>query len=152
MEKRPLMAEPEFALQGDFRTLLHRVVDLLDRRGLKPGAHVESIRPSDERLFLILAREPLTISRLARTAGISRQAAHASIGRLAARDLVRLDHAPGSRRDKVAMVTVQGEIARRDAETRRELIQREIQEMLGRARANELSSLLADLVNGLQKA
>jgi len=145
------MAETEFALQPDFRTLLHRVVELLDARGLRPGAQVDSIRPSDERLFLILAREPLTISKLARAAGISRQAAHASIGRLAARNLVLLDHAPGSRRDKVAMVTEQGEIARREAETRKSLIQKEILEVLGSARADELSNLLADLANGLAK-
>lgn len=109
-----------------------------------------AIRPSDERIFLPIAECPRSVSQLARDLGVSRQAAHASIARLAQRGFVRLEHAPGNRRDKVAAITPEGWSALTLARGRRELLEREIETHIGPARTATLRAIIAELLRALE--
>lgn len=135
--------------QESIRGLLQSVADRLDARsGHAAEDAAAAIRPSDEKVFMLISDEPVTISQMARVLGISRQAAHSSIGRLVEMNLVVLEHAPGSRRDKVAAITPAGEKVRAAAYARRARIEAELEATLGGPRLAEFRKTLQDIVAG----
>lgn len=136
------------------RNLLQSLVDQLDDSARTSAQPVIAppIRPSDEKVFMLITGEAQTISQLARSLDISRQAAHASISRLAARNYVRLEHAPQSRRDKIATVTPEGERARLAVGARQAKVEADLEKAVGRDRLDEFQQTLKDLLRHGQKA
>ena len=68
------------------------------------------VRASDVRVFVNAARNPTTISGIARQLQISRQAAQLSVGRLKKLGVVELVGVAGNRRDKQVHITPRGQL------------------------------------------
>lgn len=133
----------------DIQGLLHEVSERLDIHldTLRKGSVYESVRPSDAKMFMTITRTPRTISQLARTLKISRQAAHASIMRLVEWKVIEICNAPGSRRDKVAIITPAGEEARNFAAEKISAVEAELEGRLGKEKLETLRSLLLELLD-----
>lgn len=138
---------------ANIRTLLLDVAAWLekDTQHMATSAGFAAIRPSDARMFASIADRPRTISQLARAMNISRQAAHSSIGRLMEWNAVELRHAPGSRRDKVAILTEKGLKARQATQARLKAMESLIENKIGVERLELLRTLLLDLASDVDE-
>ena len=100
------------------------------------------VRASDVRVFVDAARNPTTISGIARQLQISRQAAQLSVGRLQKLGVVELVGVAGNRRDKQVVVTPRGQLASLRGTSQITEIEQEFEKILGpEAWTNLLSSL-----------
>ena len=100
------------------------------------------VRASDVRVFVNAARNPTTISGIARQLQISRQAAQLSVGRLKKLGVVELVGVVGNRRDKQVHVTPRGQLVMRRGIDQITAIEQEFENILGsKAWASLLSSL-----------
>ncbi len=134
----------------DIKALVQEVGDKLEAlvKELREGSDYANIRPSDSKMFMLISEQPRTISQLARTLRVSRQAAHASIGRLAQFKIVELQPAPGSRRDKVAIITESGHKAQEFAARHTKAIEAALEEKIGKERLETLRGILMDILSG----
>ena len=132
----------------DIQGLLHEVSERLDVHldTLRKGSIYENVRPSDAKMFMTITRTPRTISQLARTLKISRQAAHASMMRLVEWKVIEICNAPGSRRDKVAIITPAGEEARTFAADKISSVEADLEARLGRDKLETLRGLLLEML------
>jgi DNA-binding MarR family transcriptional regulator len=132
---------------NNIRALIQDVGALIDAHmsQFRETTEYASIRPSDAKVFVAISEAPRTISQLARALKISRQAAHASIGRLVEWKMVELQHAPGSRRDKIAVVTEEGRRAQSLAAQRAETIESEIEARIGKQKLEALRGILIEI-------
>lgn len=103
-------------------------------------------RPSDAKTFMLVSRHPRGLTDLATALGISRQAAHRSLGRLVDRGLVRFELMPGSRRDMVATLTEDGLRAREIGLGVAAAVERRLAERIGADGVETLRGLLVDLL------
>ena len=128
--------------------LLQDLTEKLDARmaSYRGDTDYAKVRPSDAKIFMLIARNHRTISQLARTLHISRQAAHASIGRLVHWKMVELQPAPGSRRDKVAIITATGQTARTSAAKRQNLMEADVAALIGKEQLEILRGTLQRLL------
>ena len=110
------------------------------------GTEFEHIRPSDTKTFMLISRHPRTISELARDLSISRQATHNSILRLIENGVVELHPAPGSKRDKIPVVTEKGQAVRRLAAKNLVIIEAELEAKIGTERLEQLRGILIELL------
>ncbi|CTQ56101.1 MarR family protein [Roseibium album] len=108
-DKKP--TQPHFA---NIRGLVADLNEHLDQRmvQLRKGTDLDAARPADANLFMMISRNPRTISELARDKGVSRQAVHASVSRLVELGAIRLEPVPGNKRDKLPVPTELGQQAR----------------------------------------
>ena len=130
------------------KALLQDVIQHLERcmDTYEGDATYANVRPSDTKMFMSISSEPRTISQLARTLNISRQAAHASIGRLVDWGVVELKPAEGSRRDKIAVVTQEGEKAR-DLEAQRiNFAKLNVEARIGKEKIRMLCEILREIL------
>ncbi len=104
-----------------------------------------AVRPSDAKTFMLASRHPRTVSEIARALGVSRQATHRSIQRLMDRGVIELRPAPGSRRDKIAVVTEAGHLAREEVAQQLEALEAELEALVGIERLEALRQILLDL-------
>ncbi len=134
---------------GDIKRLVQEVADTLEAQldTLREGSEYASIRPSDAKMFALISEKSRTISQLARTLRISRQAAHASIGRLTQFKIVELHPAPGSRRDKVAVITGNGQSVQTLTANQAQQIEAYLEEKIGKDRIDTLRSILTDILS-----
>ncbi len=79
------------------------------------GTRYEHVWHSDARVFGQATRRKMTISEIARTLKITRQAVQASVKRLRALDVVDVESIPGNRRDKFVVLTARGLLAQASA-------------------------------------
>ena len=134
---------------GILQLLRDAITQLESRLTLYPASPaIREIRPSDFRLFMVIPHHPVTISQMARKLGVSRQAVHASINRLARFKIVRLAPAPGSRRDKIMILTDEGNETRESSAKRIAMMETSIDARLGNERAAALRDILEDLAFG----
>lgn len=66
------------------------------------------IRPADAKLAVVASRQPQTLSELARTLGVSRQAVHLAVQRLSKMGLLSLHPTATDRREKLVALTARG--------------------------------------------
>jgi DNA-binding MarR family transcriptional regulator len=128
---------------GLMQDLTERIADrMTELRSKTPFADVW---PSDAKTFMLISRHPRTISDLARALKISRQATHRSVMRLVERGGVELVPAPGSNRDKIAIVTELGKKARSMAAKNNQIVEAEMAEKIGADKVEELRAILKKL-------
>jgi len=99
---------------ASIRGLVADLSEQLDRRmiELRKGTGLDAARPADANLFMMICRNPRTISELARDRGVSRQAIHSAVARLVDLGALRLEPVPGNKRDKRPVPTELGQQAR----------------------------------------
>ena len=127
--------------------LVQDLVEKLDSKmhAMRRGTLWEDVRPSDAKLFVLTARHQRSIADLAKALDISRQAAHKSVKRLLDRGVVELRQMPGNNRDKIVVITDEGNAARIMAAKNLEAIEFEIEQRIGKERLEEFRQTLLDL-------
>ncbi len=132
----------------NIKGLVQDLTEKLDVRmhSLRVGTEFEHLRPSDAKTFMLIARHPRHISELARDLGITRQATHNSILRLIENGLIELHPAPGSKRDKIPLVTEKGQALRRFAAKNLFIIEAELEAKIGAERLEQLRGILIELL------
>lgn len=132
----------------NIKGLVQDLVEDLDKRMivLREGTPLESVRPSDAKVFMLAARHPRTIAELAKALDVSRQAAHKSAQRLIAKGVIDLHPAPGSRRDKIVVITLAGHEARQLAAQNLRSLESELTRKIGKTRLEEFRKTLTDLL------
>jgi len=136
------------------RGLVQDLSELLDSRmeQFRHGTAHDWIRPSDAKMFMLIARHSRTLSQLAAALKISRQAAHSSVKRLIEKGLIELDYVPGNKRDKIPKITAEGQAARGIAASHIGRLEREMIDVLGDEKTETLRGLLKELSNGLKQS
>ena len=131
----------------NIRGLVQDLSEQLDFRmvQLREGTENASVRPADAKMFMLISREPRTLSKLANALNISRQAAHSSVQRLVERGVISLEYAPDNKRDKIPRVTEKGQAARKAAALNIKTLEAEIGELLGAKRHEQLRDILRTL-------
>lgn len=133
--------------QNNIKGLVQDLVEKLDSKmhAVRKGTLWEDVRPSDAKLFMLTARHQRSIADLAKTLGISRQAAHKSVRRLLDHGVVELRHLPENKRDKIVVVSDVGNVARIMAAKNLKIIESEIERKVGKKRLEEFRQTLLDL-------
>ncbi len=137
---------------NNIRGLVQDLSEQLDARmvELREGTENASVRPADAKMFMLISREPRTLSKLANALNISRQAAHSSVQRLVERGVVTLEFAPDNKRDKIPQITEKGQAARKIAGQNIHTLEAEISALLGEDKREKLRLLLSDLNQALK--
>jgi DNA-binding MarR family transcriptional regulator len=117
----------------NIRTLLYHLGTALDERLtlFRRGTPYEKVRPSDVRVFVAAARQPSTISEIARALKVTRQAVQASVHRLQEIKVLDLQAIPGNQRDKHVVVTARGMHARNTASQQIQQFEKEFAAVIG---------------------
>ena len=104
------------------------------------------IRPADIRLFAQLRGRTVKLAQIHREMGYSRQAAQQAVDRLVAQDMLRVEVAPGNRRDKLVSISEKGQRWRQIAAHNIRQIEHQIAEALGEDQKEALRQNLAQLL------
>jgi len=134
----------ETNIKGMMMTLIARWNAQMDDG--RSGTEFADIRPSDMRVFGQLRGRTVRLSDVHRELGFSRQAAQQAVDRLVSHGVLRVDMAPGSRRDKVVAITDKGQQLRTLAARQIREIESQCAEVLGDGGLKALRSLLVKLV------
>lgn len=142
-DKKP--THPGFA---NIRGLVADLNEYLDQRmvELRKGTGLDAARPADANIFMMINRNPRTISELARDKGVSRQAVHAAVSRLVDLGALRLEPVPGNKRDKMPVPTELGLEARQKAGLLLRELEGDLETALGKDDLETLRSLLMKLL------
>jgi DNA-binding MarR family transcriptional regulator len=135
--------------QTNIRTLLYFLSEMVDQKlaERRKGTPYERVRPSDIRVFVTAAREPKSISDIARGLGISRQSAQASISRLVKLGVVELETRPINKREKRVLITPRGVLAGKTARQQIDTIESEMAATIGTENLETMRSHLIKLVS-----
>lgn len=133
----------------NIKGLVQDLVEKLDERmnALREGTILETVRPSDAKTFMLASRHPRTVADLAKAMDVSRQATHMSVQRLIAKGVIELQLAPGSRRDKIVVITEAGNEARQIAAKNIKSLETELVHKVGTNRLEEFRKTLIDLLD-----
>lgn len=101
----------------NIRSLLNEITVAVDDklRNLREGTRYGQVRNSDVKVFMRAFRSNATVSEIARSLDITRQAVHASVQRLMALKVVELQPIPDNSRDKLVVLTERGRHAQQTA-------------------------------------
>lgn len=110
-----------------------------------------SVRHADMRVFAQLRGRTVKLSDIHREMGFSRQAAQQAVERLVAQDMVRVDAAPGNRRDKIVQITEKGQRWRSIAATQIRQIETQIAQAIGPDDTEALRRALIALLQGVRQ-
>ena len=132
----------------NIRGLVQDLSEQLDLRmvELRESSPQLNVRPADAKMFMLISRQPRSVSQLAKVLEISRQAAHASIKRLIGHGVIELDFAEGNNRDKLPTVTEKGHVVRQKIGAILVQLESEISDVLGAEDTEVLRGLLKRLV------
>ena len=136
--------------KDNIRTLIYHLGLAIDERllALRKGTIYENARASDARVFVTAARQPFTISEIARELKITRQAAQMSVQRLAKLQVVEAQSVNG--RDKRVIITPKGLLARNTAARQVAYIEQEFAAVLGEDHLEEFRDHLSAIVQRLR--
>jgi DNA-binding MarR family transcriptional regulator len=128
----------------NIRSLLNETIVALDRRlrELREGSRYQDVRNSDVKVFMRAFRSSATVSEIARSLEVTRQAVHASVQRLVALKVVELQPIPHNSRDKLVVVTERGRHAEQTALDQIKTIEAQMAAAIGK---NELKLLRKQL-------
>ncbi len=104
------------------------------------------IRPADMRVFGQIRGRKIKLSQIHKELGVSRQAAQQAVDRLISHDMLRLELAEGSKRDKVVSITEKGQKWRSHAAEQIRDIEEECKQRLGAENAEMLREILLKLL------
>lgn len=107
-----------------------------------------SVRPADIRVFAQMRGRAMKLSEIHREMGFSRQAAQQAVERLVSQDMVQIEHVPGSKRDKILVITAKGQRWRAIAAEQIRLIESQCAETIGDAKTEALRASLIALLAG----
>lgn len=101
--------------QDNIRGLIQDISEKFDQMAdvLRQDTRFADTRPADAKTFMLISRAPRGLSDLARALNISRQATHKSVQRLMEVGVIEFEYVDGSKRDKIARLTVEGLKARK---------------------------------------
>ncbi|MDE2444868.1 MAG: winged helix-turn-helix transcriptional regulator [Alphaproteobacteria bacterium] len=138
---------------ANLRTLVYHLSLAIDEniQALRKGTIYENARSSDGRVFVTAARNPRSISDIARELQITRQAAQMSVQRLVKLGLVELKNAPGNSRDKQVIVTPRGQLARKTAARQIQHIEDKFAQVIGRDELERLRGNMVRIVDWLRE-
>ncbi len=136
--------------KDNVRTLIYHIGRAIDERllDLRKGTIYENARSSDARVFVTAARQPSTISEIARELNITRQAAQMSVKRLMKLQVVEVESVNG--RDKRVVITPKGQLASNTAARQIEYIEKEFAAVLGEDGLGKFRDNLSAIVRKLQ--
>jgi DNA-binding MarR family transcriptional regulator len=128
----------------NIRSLLNETIVALDRRlrELREGSRYQDVRNSDVKVFMRAFRSSATVSEIARSLDVTRQAVHASVKRLVALKVLELQPIPHNSRDKLVVVTERGRHAEQTALDQIKTIEAQMAAAIGK---NELKLLRKQL-------
>jgi DNA-binding MarR family transcriptional regulator len=139
-------------LRAGLRGLAAQLVAEMDRRYdyYLEGTPYEHVRPFDVRVFVAVVKQELSVSDIARRFAVSRQAVHASVGRLIEMNYVECHPMPGNGRDKRIVVTERGQQASVVASRNIASVEGECTAIIGAENLAMLRRQLALIAEGLQ--
>lgn len=139
------------AIQANIRSLLRDLGFLLDDRlnELRKDTRYAKVRNSDVKVFVRASRFPGTLSEIARSLRISRQAVHLSVKRLQVLGVVELVAQPNNRRDKLVQMTERGKHAEEIAAAQIITIESEMAAVIGEDGVTLFRTLLTKLIKEL---
>jgi DNA-binding MarR family transcriptional regulator len=134
---------------NNIRTLLYYLGQALDERLaiFRKGTPYEHVRSSDVRVFMRALAKPQTISEIARTLGITRQAVQSSVHRLQDIKIIDLEAMPSNKRDKLVVVTARGQHAKNTATQQIAQFESEIAAVIGEDGLARLRNNLVAIIN-----
>ena len=134
-----------------FRALIRDVSDKLDDRAqaLREQTNLRKVRPSDAKVAALIALRPRGLPEIAEKMGISRQAAHRALQRLLALGAISYEHAPGSKREKIAALTPLGGEAQKAVASVVQQIELDVENALGPQEAAAFKASLRKLAKSL---
>lgn len=137
---------------NNIRGLIQDVAEIWDERTtqFRKGTSSEHIRASEVRTLILIVRKPRTINELSEYFGISRQAAHSTLQRLAEQGLINMEFVEGSKRDKVATISAKGYELRRSTGGFIAEMEDEISEIIGVDALQNLREMLEKISNELK--
>jgi DNA-binding MarR family transcriptional regulator len=117
----------------NIRSLLNQLTVGIDSRlqKLREGSRYANVRNSDVKVFVRAFRSPATVSDIARSLDVTRQAVHASVQRLVDMKIVELQPLPHNSRDKLVVVTERGRHAQETAVNQIDTIEAEMASLIG---------------------
>jgi len=98
--------------------------------------------PAEIKLFASLRGRERTISELSRALGVTRQSVHNTVHKLVNAGLVQLTPSPNSKRDKLVVVTDQGQETRKLAAKNLRQIEQELAQRIGKQDLESLRAIL----------
>jgi DNA-binding MarR family transcriptional regulator len=119
--------------RDNIRSLLYLLSLELDERiaRRRQGTKYAHVRASDVRVFIFASNGGATLSDVARTLGISRQAVHMSARRLKETGVVTLKPAANGKRETTISLTADGEAAMVDSREHIRMLEDEVMEVIG---------------------
>ena len=118
------------------------IMDRVATRG--QGQPDRRMTETEGKIMGTLRGRELTVSEIARLRGVSRQAIHRTVTGLVEKGYVRLDPAPGSERDKIVVITAEGQKLRRQVGQRLKKVEDKIAKAIGKDRLEALRSVLME--------
>jgi len=135
---------PFHNLKGLTQDLSERLDERMSE--LRSGTPLGTVRPFDAKVFMLASRAPRSSAKIARALNVSKQAVQSSVNRLLEKGVVKNEALPGNRKEKVVSVTPEGEKAKLLVAKHIATIEMEIAEKIGQDRAEQLRSILFDLL------
>ncbi len=141
----------EFPVQN-IRSLLHEVTVSVDSylQDLRSGTRYEKVRDSDVKVFMRAFRSSATVSDIARSLGVTRQAVHASVLRLMELKILELQAIPDNKRDKLVVITERGRHAQDTALQQISIIEDHMAAVIGKRELKVLRAQLAKLAQSFK--
>ncbi len=134
--------------RDNLRTLFYFLGLIVDHKLtlMRKDTPYKGVRPSDARVFVTAARDPKTISAIARDLHITRQSVQMSVHRLMKLGVLQLEALPGNKRDKQVVLTQRGVLARTTAGKQIAQVENEFAKVIGSDSLENLRQSLAKLV------
>ena len=117
---------------------------IMDRVRAQKQGEGNLLTEAEGKIMSTLRGRELTVSEIARLRGVSRQAIHRTVTGLVEKGYLRLDPAPGSERDKIVVVTAEGQKLRKQVGQMLKKVEDEIAKAIGKDRLETLRAILKE--------
>jgi len=126
------------------RSLIFYLGEEIDRQlsQMRRGTAFSAVRPGDARILVIASRASATLSEIARTAGVTRQAVHSATQRLQALGLLTLESRGGDLREKMIILTDAARLGIRMTENQISELEAQFAKVIGKEGLELLRSYL----------
>lgn len=132
-------------LQQNLKGLMQDMLEWMEERNaqLREGGEFTGT-PAEAKLFAVLRGRRRTISELARSLGVSRQAVHTTLKRLIHEGVLETVPHPDNQRDKLVQVTAKGQQVRKMAARNIRQIEAEVAQSIGEENMERMRELLLE--------
>ncbi|MTI16520.1 MarR family transcriptional regulator [Rhodobacteraceae bacterium RKSG542] len=141
--------EAEYFLADNVKGLMQDYVSRtnVELMEWREGSSFANLREGDVRLLGLLRGQTLSLSDLARKAGITRQAVHSAMHRLSDEGMISLVAAPDDRKQKNIQVTEKGHAFRNSVAEILQAQERRLEAKLGAEEFQKLKALLVKAIS-----